>query len=82
MILLRSIYGAINLFGSDESSFSSNLAADVCMSVIPPMLAIIFFIMAGIKTHRLGSATAITASKRPEYTEEVMGFTRVENAAK
>ncbi|OKL55308.1 hypothetical protein UA08_09410 [Talaromyces atroroseus] len=54
MTLLRTIYGAINLFGSgtsmETSSFSTNVAADVCMNLLPPMLATIVFVVVGLLT--------------------------------
>ncbi|EED15678.1 conserved hypothetical protein [Talaromyces stipitatus ATCC 10500] len=56
MTLLRAVYGAINLFGSgksvDTAAFSSNIPADVCMSLIPPMLATFAFVGVGLITPR------------------------------
>ncbi|KAF3402690.1 hypothetical protein DPV78_004795 [Talaromyces pinophilus] len=65
MSLLRAIYGAINLFGSGTSTgtsaFSSNVAADVCMSLIPPMLATLVFIAIGLITPRSRATTGYQA---------------------
>ncbi|KAH8705837.1 hypothetical protein BGW36DRAFT_259157, partial [Talaromyces proteolyticus] len=53
-ILLRAIYGSISLFGSGNSigssSFSSNVAADVIMNVLPQLFAVIIYVVAGLRT--------------------------------
>lgn len=58
-ILLRAIYGAINLFGSGNtigsSSFSSSVAANVIMNVLSQLFATIMFVVAGIRTVKLGA---------------------------
>ncbi|CRG89103.1 hypothetical protein PISL3812_06138 [Talaromyces islandicus] len=58
-ILLRAIYGALNLFGSGNtigtSSFSSNVPADVIMNVLAQLAAAVIFVVAGVRTVRLGA---------------------------
>lgn len=58
-ILLRAIYGALNLFGSGDSignsSFSSNVAANVIMDVLAQLIAVIIFVIAGFRTVMLGA---------------------------
>jgi hypothetical protein len=62
LILLRGIYAAISLFSSQPSSFSSNEAANVCMSVVPQLLTAVIFVAAGIMTRNIKAE--LSASQR------------------
>ncbi|KAL1962558.1 hypothetical protein VTN77DRAFT_9433 [Rasamsonia byssochlamydoides] len=75
LILLRGIYGAITLFSSKPTSFSSDLAANVCMSVVPQLLAAVVFAGAGIVTRNMhagsGSRSAYCSTAREDPSERI-----------